>query len=107
MMTIKNWNIEQMTGYQPKTTFYTDFSIADHFGKDAIVDTYERAFKHWKNNVEYVTELAMALNWKSWEHSNDNPNIARLYVDLWRKVDKWCMDNLKGDDIQYYLRTTD
>lgn len=27
MLTIANWNIEQMTGYKPKTTFYTDFSM--------------------------------------------------------------------------------
>lgn len=32
-------------GYQPKTTFWMDFSIADRFGTEAIVDTYERAFK--------------------------------------------------------------
>lgn len=30
--TIKTWNIEAMTGYKPRTTFYEDFSIADHFG---------------------------------------------------------------------------
>lgn len=26
--TIKTWNIEAMTGYKPRTTFYEDFSIA-------------------------------------------------------------------------------
>ena len=32
---IKTWNIEAMTGYKPRTTFYEDFSIADHFdGED-------------------------------------------------------------------------
>lgn len=30
--TVKTWNIEAMTGYKPRTTFYEDFSIADHFG---------------------------------------------------------------------------
>lgn len=38
-MIVKNWNIQEMTGYEPKTTFYTDFSIADNFGIDAIKDT--------------------------------------------------------------------
>lgn len=28
-MKIKTWNIEALTGYKPKTTFYEDFSIAD------------------------------------------------------------------------------
>lgn len=27
MLKIKTWNIEAMTGYKPKTTFYEDFSI--------------------------------------------------------------------------------
>lgn len=40
-----DWNIEALTGYVPKTTFYTDFSIADRFGTAAIEDTYRRAFK--------------------------------------------------------------
>ena len=34
--TIKVWNIEAMTGYKPRTTFYEDFSIADAFGGTAI-----------------------------------------------------------------------
>ena len=34
--TIKTWNIEAMTGYKPRTTFYEDFSIADHFGGPEI-----------------------------------------------------------------------
>ena len=106
-MTFRDWNIEAITGYKPKTTFYMDFSIADKFGESAIKDTFNRAFKQWKSDVEYVTELAMALNWKSFEHSRTNERYTRLYVDLWQKVDKWCMDNLKGEDIQYYLRTTD
>ena len=37
-------------GYESKTTFWEDFTIADYFGKDAIQDTYNRAFKEWKSN---------------------------------------------------------
>ena len=50
-MIIKTWNIESMTGYKPRTTFYEDFSIADHFGGPAIRDTYCRAFNAWQNNI--------------------------------------------------------
>ena len=32
------WNIEQITGYKPITTFWQDFSIADKFGLDAVKD---------------------------------------------------------------------
>ena len=36
MMKLENWTIEEMTGYKPITTFYTDFSIADKFGTKGI-----------------------------------------------------------------------
>lgn len=42
---IKTWNIEAMTGYKPKTTFYEDFSIADRFGAAAVKDTFRRSLK--------------------------------------------------------------
>ena len=61
---IKTWNIEAMTGYKPKTTFYEDFSIADRFGADAVKDTFRRSLKGLKHNHEYLTELAMAMSWK-------------------------------------------
>jgi len=106
-MTIKNWNIEAMTGYKPQTTFYTDFSIADAFGVGAITDTYNRAFENWKNNVVYLTELVMALNWKIFEHYESNPTYARVYDKLWRKADSYAVKNLKGDDLKYFYKTTD
>lgn len=31
-MVITSWNIQAITGYEPKTTFWSDFDIADHFG---------------------------------------------------------------------------
>lgn len=107
-MKLANWNIESITGYKPKTTFYTDFSIADGFGKNAILDTFNRAFEEWKHNTTYITELAMVVNWKAWEHSDrGNDSYVELYNNLYYTVDDWCMENLKGDDIKYYLRTTD
>ena len=35
--------IFEMIGYEPKTTFWSDFSIADVFGVDSVKDTYNRA----------------------------------------------------------------
>ena len=50
MMKINNWNIEEMTGYKPITTFYEDLSIADHFGVEAVKDTYKRVFQYWRSD---------------------------------------------------------
>ena len=90
------------------TTFWQDFSIADVFGVDAVKDTYKRAFGEWKSDVVYVTELAIVLNWKCWEHyEKGGMQLSELYHDLYYEVDGWCLDNLKGADMDYYFRMTD
>ena len=94
-------------GYQPKTTFWSDFTIADCFGNEAIQDTFNRAFKEWKSNTEYITELTLMLNWKIWYWHEKDEERAKLYDKLWKEADQWCMDNLKDEDLAYYLRTTD
>jgi len=38
-------------GYEVKTTFWEDFSIAERFGLSAIQDTFNRAFKEWKRRL--------------------------------------------------------
>lgn len=92
-----------------QTSFWHDFTIADAFGIDAIKDTYNRAFKEWKNNKVYATELAMVLNWKSWQHSKNGVanKIGSLYADLYYKIDGYILDNWKDDKLSYYLQTTD
>ena len=94
-------------GYELKTTFWEDFTIADAFGVDAIKDTFKRAFNEWKTNIEYVTELAMVMSWKSCSYYEKNDEYMVLYSNLYHEVDSWCMDNLKDDDLVYYLQTTD
>ena len=97
----------EQTGYQPKTTFWQDFSVAEWYGEKAIRDTYKRAFKEWKSNIEYLTELVMILNWKIWQLAEVNEPIAKVYNELWEEADKYCLDNLTGEDLKYFLRTTD
>lgn len=106
-MIVKDWNIEEITGYKPITTFYQDFSIADKFGLDAIQDTYNRAFKEWQSDYKYLTELVMALNWKIAEHYEHDNDKAKLYNDLWQQADQYATDNLKGKELEYFYKTTD
>lgn len=106
-MTVSVFNSEAFCGYTQQTTFWQDFSIADAFGAGAIKDTYKRAFKAWKSDKVYVTELVMVLNWKCWQWAEKNPAYSELYSDLFYEAQGWCYDNLKGEDLQYFLRTTD
>ena len=106
-MKLEEWRIEELTGYQPITTFYMDFSIADKFGINAIKETYQRGFIEWQHDYKYMTELAMVLNWKIWWWHGKNEEYAKLYDRLWREIDEWCIDNLKGEELEYYYKTTD
>ena len=94
-------------GYELKTTFWEDFTIADSFGLEAIRDTFNRSFYNWKNDVEYITELAMVMSWKSCYYYDKNQEYMNLYSDLYHEVDNWCLDNLNEEDLIYYIQTTD
>ena len=97
----------KLAGYECKTTFWMDFSIAESFGELAVVDTYKRAFRAWKKDVVYLTELVMVLNHKIWEHHGNYKHFAELYDTLWRQASEYAETHLKGDDLRYYLDTTD
>lgn len=97
-----------MNGYEFKTTFWADFSIADVFGEAAIKDTFDRAFEEWKDDYVYLTELVIVTNWKLWEHYNaGHMSVARLYDSLWRICDAYACDNLKDAELSYFLKWTD
>ena len=87
--------------------FWQDFSISECFSADAIQDTYNRASSEWKTNAEYITALVITLNHKIWYWYKKNDEYAELYNKLWMELDEWCLDNLKGDDLEYYIQTTD
>lgn len=94
-------------GYELKTTFWDDFTVAEEFGRDAVEETFKIAFKQWRIDVVYVTELVMVMSWKSCDWYGKDDELCLLYANLYRVADCWCMDHLKGKDIEYYIRTTD
>lgn len=95
-------------GYKALTTFWQDFSIADNFGETAVEDTYQRVFKEWKRDYKYLTELVMVLNHKIWQfyHQGDE-SMARLYNRLWEGADAYAINNLKGEELEYFYKVTD
>ena len=106
---MKDWNIEALTGYKPKTTFYSDFSIAEAFGYYAILDTYKRFWKYYKEDYEWLTELVMVLNWKVWEHYKpESENIlAKYYNEMYEEAKHYAETHLKDDKLEYFYRTID
>lgn len=100
-------SIMQMSGYEPKTTFWSDFTIADKYGVDGIEDTFNRAFKEWKNDYIYLTELVMVLNHKMWQWYERDEDVAQVYYNLWVQADEYACNNLKGEEAQYFYNTLD
>lgn len=95
-------------GYEFKTTFWNDFTIADAFGVGAVKDTFKRAFNEWCDDAVYVTELAIVTNWKCWQHwERGNRELEELYSDMYYKVRDWAIENLEGEELEYYWRMTD
>ena len=96
-----------MPDYEFKATFWMDFSIADRYGIPAIKDTYSRAFEECKDNYIYLTELVMVLNWKIWQWYGNREEFAEVYNELWEMADMYAMENLHGEEMNYFIRTTD
>lgn len=104
-MTFKEFAAE--VGYEVKTTFWDDFSIADKFGEDAVKDTYKRVMNEWKENYVYLTELVLVLNHKIWQHCESYKELALQYDKLWRETANYAGLNLEGDELSYYYKTID
>lgn len=94
--------------YEFKTTFWMDFTIADKFGIEAVKDTFKRAFSEWKTNYIYLTELTLVINWKCWEHyEKNNIEISKLYSEYYYQLREYGLDNLKGKELEYFIKTLD
>lgn len=90
-----------------KTTFWSDFSIADRFGNNAIQDTFDRAFNEWKTDYIYLTELVIVLNWKMWDYYKKDTAKAMLYNKLYEQASLYAEENLQGEQLKYYYNMTD
>lgn len=100
--------MKQKGEYQFISTFWMDFSIADHFGPEAVRDTYNRSFNEWKDDYKMLTELVLVLNWRIWFWWERNAKEeAKLYDELWRKTADYAETHLKGEEYEYYFNVID
>ena len=95
-------------GYTFFTTFWEDFSIAEMFGAKAIIDTAKRTKREYRDDVKYITELALVLNYKAWTYYDDDKMaLSKLYSDLYYMVHDYAMEHFDGEDAMYYFNVTD
>lgn len=94
-----------------QTTFHLDFDIADHFGLEGVIDTFNRAFNEWKHNIEYISELCVVMNIRSWfGFEKGNKQLAKLYEDYYYKVRDFVYDDnspFNEKEQSYFFQMTD
>lgn len=100
--------LKEMAGYDKKTTFFGDLSIAERFGKKAVNDTYNNIIKEWIKNLEYITEFCMALNMKAWQmYDNKKMELSQLYSNLYYKCIDAIEKHFEGNNkaLEYFYNT--
>lgn len=103
-MSIMERNLADV-GKERMTTYMSDLSIAEWYGFGAVVDTIEKAIKQQANDVEYMAELVLCVNWKSWEHfSRGNNTWSKFYSVLYEMTYDLVLSYYKKDkEAMHYL----
>lgn len=102
--------LTEMTGRERISTFYADLSIGECFGLQGVLDTCKNACKHWKDNVEMMSEFSLCVNWKAWEHAGrNNEHWAKAYSALYYHIDSLLRDYYEADPdkASYYFQYMD
>jgi len=101
----KYWHFEKLNGYQPLTLFYTDFSVSEDYGADAVQETFEYCFQMAiSSGIAPLTELVLVLMCKAEEVSENDAALAKIYEGFWKKVDDYVCDNFKGYKLYHYYK---
>lgn len=101
--------LAQFTDWRPTTLYWQRFSIAEKYGKEEVKRVYNEIFAESKKDYKLLTELVMILNHKSWEHCEDIDcsDFCNIYSDLFMTAKEYAENHLEGDELRYFLDTTD
>ena len=100
--------MESDTGFKFETNVWELFTEEENKDEPYIEELYRKLFAEWRNDVKLVAELSMCMNWKLWEHYRKHEEtLAKLYNDLWIRVDTYAQDVFTWDDGKYYFKVTD
>ena len=114
----KNFEANLREDYERKTTYTSDFSIAEWCvpveGMSAIASTLRNALTNWRDNVEWFAEILLVVNLKSWEHAaRGNNEYGKMYSELFYMVQAlyfdWFDENnpKHGEAMDYYYQYVD
>lgn len=114
----RNFESNLREDYKRKTTYTSDFSIAEWFvpteGMNAIASTLRNALQIWRDDIETFAEIIIVLSMKAWEHAaRGNQNYSQMYSEIYLMVkalyfDWFDEDNEQHDKaMQYYYDYVD
>lgn len=73
-----------------------------------LADAFKIAFKHSKPSVDIWTYLCLNSNWLSWGWAKEGEEaLSKAWADAWYDLNDFSLDNLKGDDLSYYITEVD
>ena len=93
-------NLAETSGRERQTTFMSDLSIGEWCeSKKGVLDTCKNVMMSWKDDVEYMAEFVLCVNWKSWEHhARGNAEWTKFYSLLYEFVRDLVYDYYEGDE---------
>ena len=100
-------SLERQFDFHFETTFWEEFSLADNYGSEGVIEHYNLVFNQWKDYLRFLTELVLVLNWKIYQWYQVDDTLGKTYDELWKRTDQYVLDTSKGDKLHYYLSTLD
>lgn len=100
-------------------TFAQDFTIALMFGGlKGVEETYKRAFEEWKEDIRYITALAITMNHLGWKYWDEDEKVGKKFFEHWEKLDAFILDgeedgedykykNFTPEEVSYFIRACD
>lgn len=92
-------------GYETKTTFYMDISIAECYGIEYIKKSYNDIIESWMDDYKFIAEFILVLNTKAWEWDarrskglNIPEGIVGVYSDLFYDLKDKVFDHYKDNE---------
>ena len=106
---------DSVGSYKMKYSFVEAFAISDwSSGKKGIRDTYNKLLKEYGKDYKAFTELVMSINMLSWGNDQlrkqgieGREEYGMYYSDLYYETHEYALDNLKDEELRYYLEVTD
>ena len=83
----------EMTGYECKTAYYQELSIAENFGIQTVKACIRRQLRESMNDYKLLTELVMMVNWRYFRWMDSNPQLAEFYARVYEDLDEYAVDH--------------